>query len=225
MNNFKGGFKKGGGNFDSKPKFGGGRNEGGRSFGGGGNRGGDKAPQRFQATCATCQKSCEVPFRPSGDKPVYCSECFGKRSKDDSRDDRGGHGRNERPDFSKPPRDNRPPRHDRQQGQVDTGLIDIKRQLTAIESRLNRILDLINPPLPAKKTIPVDNERKVVGKKVDKSALKKVIKKTVKAAAPKKVAKKATTKKAVKKVAKKVTKKVVKKVTKKAVKKVTKKTK
>jgi CxxC-x17-CxxC domain-containing protein len=215
MNNFKDGFKKGG-NFGGKPKFGGGRKEGGKSFSSGGKRGGDKAPQRFQATCATCQKSCEVPFKPSGDKPVYCSECFDKRSKSDSRDDRSGQGRNERPDFAKPPRDQRPPRHDKQHGQVDTGLIDIKRQLTAIESRLNRILDLINPPLPAEKTIPVVREKKVVEKKVAKSTLKKVVAKAVKTASPKKVVKKAAANKVVKKVAKKVAKKVVKKVVKKA---------
>jgi CxxC-x17-CxxC domain-containing protein len=34
-----------------------------------------------EAICATCGKSCEVPFRPTGDKPVYCSDCFGKGSK------------------------------------------------------------------------------------------------------------------------------------------------
>jgi len=32
-----------------------------------------------QAICADCQKECEVPFKPSGDRPVYCSDCFSKR--------------------------------------------------------------------------------------------------------------------------------------------------
>jgi len=30
-----------------------------------------------QAECAECGNRCEVPFRPTGDKPVYCSNCFG----------------------------------------------------------------------------------------------------------------------------------------------------
>ncbi|MFA7663011.1 MAG: CxxC-x17-CxxC domain-containing protein [Patescibacteria group bacterium] len=30
----------------------------------------------FTAVCSKCGKSCEVPFRPTGDKPVYCSQCF-----------------------------------------------------------------------------------------------------------------------------------------------------
>lgn len=51
---------------------------GGRSFGG--DRGGrmdrrDMAP--CDAVCAKCGKNCKVPFKPTGDKPVYCSECFG----------------------------------------------------------------------------------------------------------------------------------------------------
>ena len=31
--------------------------------------------------CAGCNKECEIPFRPSGDRPVYCKECFAKRKK------------------------------------------------------------------------------------------------------------------------------------------------
>ena len=33
----------------------------------------------YQAVCADCQKRCEVPFKPSGDRPVYCPECFAIR--------------------------------------------------------------------------------------------------------------------------------------------------
>src|SRR3989344_2241551 len=29
-----------------------------------------------QATCDKCGKNCEVPFRPLGDKPIFCSDCF-----------------------------------------------------------------------------------------------------------------------------------------------------
>ncbi len=39
-------------------------------------------PQRrptFRATCADCRKDCEVPFKPTGDRPVYCKECFARR--------------------------------------------------------------------------------------------------------------------------------------------------
>ena len=46
-----------------------------------GNRGGSvefsRGPREmFPAVCATCGKETTVPFRPSGDKPVYCRDCF-----------------------------------------------------------------------------------------------------------------------------------------------------
>lgn len=33
-----------------------------------------------QTTCAECGNSCEVPFKPSGDRPVFCNNCFRKDS-------------------------------------------------------------------------------------------------------------------------------------------------
>jgi len=32
-----------------------------------------------KAICADCNKECEVPFKPSGGRPVYCKVCFSKR--------------------------------------------------------------------------------------------------------------------------------------------------
>ena len=44
----------------------------------------DRRPREMhKAVCADCKKECEVPFKPSGDRPVYCRECLSKR-KDDS---------------------------------------------------------------------------------------------------------------------------------------------
>jgi CxxC-x17-CxxC domain-containing protein len=42
--------------------------------------GGDGRPREsHKATCGECKKECEVPFKPSGDRPVYCKACFAKR--------------------------------------------------------------------------------------------------------------------------------------------------
>lgn len=50
----------------------------GSSGGYGGNSGG--APREmFTATCSNCGNEAQVPFQPSHDKPVYCSECFQQR--------------------------------------------------------------------------------------------------------------------------------------------------
>ena len=48
---------------------------------GGGNRGGgfNRGPREMhKAVCAECKQECEVPFKPSGDRPVYCRDCFQK---------------------------------------------------------------------------------------------------------------------------------------------------
>ena len=47
------------------------------------NRGGgrdDRGPvMMHDAVCDECKRPCQVPFRPSGDKPIYCKDCFNKR--------------------------------------------------------------------------------------------------------------------------------------------------
>ena len=37
-----------------------------------------KEVEMHSATCDKCGARCEVPFKPSGSKPVYCSDCFRK---------------------------------------------------------------------------------------------------------------------------------------------------
>ena len=54
---------------------------------GGGSRGGPR--QMYSATCSNCGQEAQVPFQPSNDKPVYCSECFQQRGGSS----RGGYGR------------------------------------------------------------------------------------------------------------------------------------
>lgn len=50
---------------------------GGGGFGGGGFS--NRPREMFKAQCADCKQECEVPFKPSGDRPVYCKACFSKR--------------------------------------------------------------------------------------------------------------------------------------------------
>lgn len=64
-----------------------------RSFGsgggfGGGSRGGfgrssfNSGPREMhKAVCADCKQDCEVPFKPTEGKPVYCRECFSKHKR------------------------------------------------------------------------------------------------------------------------------------------------
>jgi CxxC-x17-CxxC domain-containing protein len=41
--------------------------------------GGGSRREMHDAVCAQCGKNTQVPFRPSGDRPVYCSDCFSKQ--------------------------------------------------------------------------------------------------------------------------------------------------
>ncbi|MDP7180856.1 MAG: hypothetical protein QF824_06340 [Candidatus Woesearchaeota archaeon] len=40
--------------------------------------------QMTKVTCDSCGKECEVPFKPTSSKPVYCSDCFTKKDKGSS---------------------------------------------------------------------------------------------------------------------------------------------
>lgn len=35
--------------------------------------------EMFSATCSSCGQEARVPFKPSSDKPIYCSNCFQQR--------------------------------------------------------------------------------------------------------------------------------------------------
>ena len=62
------------------------RGGGGRSFGG--RDSGRRPPQMFDVICDKCGKECEVPFRPTEGKPVFCRECFDKKESSFSPRDR-----------------------------------------------------------------------------------------------------------------------------------------
>ena len=36
----------------------------------------------FEATCSGCGGTASVPFKPDGERPVYCRECFTERKKE-----------------------------------------------------------------------------------------------------------------------------------------------
>lgn len=49
---------------------------------GGGSGGSGRGPREMHpVVCAQCGKSTEVPFKPRGDRPVYCSDCFSQQKR------------------------------------------------------------------------------------------------------------------------------------------------
>lgn len=78
------------------------------------------------ATCANCGKACQVPFEPTGSRPVFCRECFQKNDE-----------RPARQFDTRPPR-SFPPKESGDNGQT-------KKQLDAINDKLDKILVLLDP--------------------------------------------------------------------------------
>ena len=145
---------------------------------------GDK--EMFQATCASCGKTCEVPFRPNGKKPVYCKECFALNG-GPSTDSRGPQNFAPRQEFA--PRPAYKPESRPQTG-VDTG--ELKRSIEAMNSKLDRLVQLLTDK--AEKTQSAPAKKEATSPSLG-SLVAKVTKTAAKAPAKKVVAKKATPKK------------------------------
>lgn len=84
--------------------------------------------QMHKATCATCGQACEVPFRPSGERPVYCRNCFSGQAQPPS---------GQRREYPKRPF----PSGIMSQPQTpDPRIDDVLRQLVKVQDKLERIL-------------------------------------------------------------------------------------
>ncbi len=164
------------------------RRGGGKRFGGqrggfgkrdDGNRGGfsggrDRGQTTMhQAVCDQCHKPCEVPFRPTGDKPIYCNACF--RNKRETSDDRGGnrfahksydnYQASSKPDF---------------RGDVGKSNNDeIKKQLEALNVKMDRLIKAVEG-MTKNKPLVVEEKVKDVIKTVPVVKAKKAVKKTSK---------------------------------------------
>ncbi len=142
------------GNFNREDRGGrrdfGRRDFGRRSFGG---HGGPR--EMHKAVCSNCGKECEVPFVPTGSKPVYCSDCFekmGGRASSGGFQDRGP-----RRDFGR--RNESGPQNN--------------EQLEAISRKLDKILEVLVPAKVEEKAVEKPVEIKIVAPKKAKVSKKK----------------------------------------------------
>jgi len=119
-------FNRGGSGFSDRPRF------GGSSRGRDGGFGGPK--QMFSATCGECGNSCEVPFRPSGERAVFCRDCFSKKDNNS-----GFHSGNRGRSFSRNTRDDdrnsRPSSNDN-----DFKFAEIKKQLLELNVKFDKLI-------------------------------------------------------------------------------------
>lgn len=205
------------GNFNRGSRFGGGNRNSGFTRGDRSDR-----PSMHSAICADCGKDCEVPFKPSGDKPVYCSNCFSARENSSSRNERRFTVRESRGDkkmfkavCSKCHRDCEVPFRPTTDKPIfcndcfgrgekkgsDNNRIDVdkyKKDFEVLNDKLDNILDILSSKVLAEEKIKEVVEEKVEKpKKVKKTAVKKIDKEKTKAkkVSPKKTVKKKSAKK------------------------------
>ena len=153
----------------------------GNRFGAGGGKGGfnkggyDRgAPRRdfsarptemHQATCARCNKACEVPFRPNGKKPVFCKDCFASNRPD-------AHIRTNA--FSRP---NAAPRPPYQSEGIAPRSDDLRSKVEVLNTKLDMLVRMVQALEPTTattaETLPVVAKIKTSARKSAKKTEKK----------------------------------------------------
>ena len=128
--------KQNGGSSSSRPSsFGGERRE----------RFGFDDKQMHSATCDKCGKECQVPFRPTAGKPVFCDNCFGKGGNDN---------------FGKGSRDSK-----------DSG--EVMQQIKMLNTKMDQLIKILTPNAPVEKVAKSNkSEAKAETKTVAKAAVK-----------------------------------------------------
>ena len=111
-----------------------------------------------EAVCNKCGKRCEVPFRPTGEKPVYCRDCFaGNTSSGQERF--GNREHRERRDFTVSAPLNAP---------HSAFGNEIKKQLEEVNARLERLISAVQILAEAHTTNKTISSKKKTAKKVAK---------------------------------------------------------
>ena len=108
-------------------------------------------PMMHNATCSDCGKPCQVPFMPTGRRPVFCSNCF-------KRDEQGGAPRfggsdfqdrkpsfdSRRPSFEDRPSFNKPTTFGSSAPSADSKNIEIlKEQMKGMNIKLDAMIRML----------------------------------------------------------------------------------
>jgi len=154
--------------------------------------------EMFEVICDDCGRQCKVPFKPSNDKPIYCSDCFenhrdsdrGGRRDSQRRDDRRSRdremfdavcdkcGKSCKLPFKPSP--DKPIFCDecfKEEGGKNKGGEQYKEQFEALNNKLDKIMEALNIIPTAIEEIKVVEEIEVAPKKEKKA--KKTTKKVV----------------------------------------------
>ena len=116
---------------------------------GGGGRSFDRNSPRemHRTTCSNCGNECEVPFKPNGSKPVFCSNCFekngGEQRRSNDRDYAAPRRDDRRPSFNENRSFDRPQYSERPQN--DRPQNNNNDQFASLNAKLDRIITLLTP--------------------------------------------------------------------------------
>ena len=115
--------------------------------------------EMHKAVCDNCGKDCEVPFRPTSGKPVFCSSCFKSRGDSNSR-------RPEGRNFEGPRFGNRDNNVSRDSGQSQS---QIEIQLNELNNKMDKLLKLLSPKTTVVAEKPTEEIVETTPKKAKKS--------------------------------------------------------
>jgi len=120
--------------------------------------------QMYEAVCDKCKQNCQVPFRPTAGKPVFCDDCFGKnlKGRSEGRSDNRGSG-------------------------------DMMGQLKSLNNKIDKLIELLSPKTADKEDKKAEETKKLKTKKPTKKLAK------AKKVSEPKIAKESVSKKTVKK--------------------------
>jgi CxxC-x17-CxxC domain-containing protein len=203
----------------------------GRDFGG---RRSNRASMH-QVVCSKCGKDCEVPFKPTGSRPVFCSQCFednggpSPRRSENRGSNRGSSRSNFRdkgmfdaicdecgknckvpfqPSSGKPIYCSNCFEGRSPKGNRNAGQCQCKKEIESLNTKLDKILKLLSPVVPVEE-VKVKKSKKILTPEVLVEEVKAVkVKKSEKVLTPDVVVEEAKVKKEKKK--KKVSKKTSK---------------
>ncbi|MCB9248694.1 MAG: hypothetical protein H6613_09185 [Ignavibacteriales bacterium] len=146
------------------------RSERGKDFSKRGSRDSGR-PSMHQATCSNCGKDCEVPFKPTSGKPIFCSNCFDKSQNDGpkkygkERSDRkfkSDDSRKRSFDYSNSSADNKGKENDQ-----------LKKEIGILNKKVDKILEILSEVLST------NNHSNEFEEEIEEPKLEKKIKKKV----------------------------------------------
>lgn len=109
-------------------------------FGSSGRNFTDRDSRRFlkhSAVCDECGKECQVPFKPTSGKPIYCDECFEKKGRRNS--NRPGRRDSYRHNYGE-----RGLRRFGQNGISDQSATKLIEKIETLNSKLDKIISLLS---------------------------------------------------------------------------------